>query len=63
MLPPEERASGPRPVDPAEPGDGGAGGITTPEGNDAGEAQEPHGGDRPREDIKEIEVGDPRDGP
>jgi len=63
MQMPEELAGGPRPVDPAEPDDGGAGGITTPEGSDADEGKEPRGGDRPREDIKEIEVGDPRDGP
>lgn len=62
MQGPEEHAGRPRPVDPAGPGDGGAGGITTPEGTDAGEAKKPHG-ERPREDIKEIEVGDPRDGP
>jgi hypothetical protein len=63
MLPPEERAGRTRPVDPAKPGDGGAGGITTPEGNEAGEAKEPRGGKRRQDTIREIEVGDPRDGP
>ena len=63
MQRPEKHPGGPRPVDPAEPGNGGAGGITTPEGTDAGETKKPHSGERPREDIKEIEVGDPRDGP
>ena len=60
MLPSEERTGRTLPIDPAKPGDGGAGGITTPEGSEAGETKEPHGSKRPQ---KEIEVGEPRDGP
>ena len=54
--------SAPRPIDPALPSDGGAGGITTPEGKEPEEDEEPREEDD-LEDNQVIEVGDPRDGP
>lgn len=52
--------SQPRTIDPALPSDGGAGGITEPEGD---EAVEDPDRDDDSEETEEIEVGDPRDGP
>ncbi|HEY7750308.1 MAG TPA: hypothetical protein VH933_16730 [Aestuariivirgaceae bacterium] len=51
------------PVDPALPGDGGAGGITDPDGKEAGETETARKDDDNRREAEEIEVGDPRDGP
>jgi hypothetical protein len=55
--------SHPRNIDPALPDDGGAGGITDPEGGETGDEDDPRSPDNSEEETEEIEVGDPRDGP
>jgi hypothetical protein len=55
--------SQPRTIDPALPSDGGAGGITEPESDEAVEDPDRDDDSEETDETEEIEVGDPRDGP